>query len=104
MTGDRPTLFDWRPPPAPACSVIPFPLVRRRGKIRDVAQKLLTKTTDRHVESYQQQVSDALLNHLDRLGVAEHDQDEQLRAFWSAVEIEVTRLTYRGRRPGGDAA
>lgn len=94
-------LLDWTPPAG--CSLIPFPLARRVGKVRDVATKLLTKSTDRHVESYRNQVSDALINHLDRLGVPEHDQDEALGAFWTAVEIEVARLTYRGQRPGGAA-
>lgn len=95
-------LLEWTP--KDTCTVIAFPLVRRAGKIRDVAAKLLTKSSDRHVESYRNQVTDALLNHLDRLGVPEAAQDEQVGAFWHAVEMEVARLTYRGRRPGGDAA
>lgn len=87
------------------CDVIVFPLVKRVGKVRDVAGKMLSKSTDRHAESYRDQVTSALLNHLARVGVPEHEQDEQLGAFWSAVQAEMIRLTYRGgQRPGGSAA
>jgi hypothetical protein len=36
-------LFAWQPP----CKLIPFPLIHRVGKIRDVAFKMMEKTTDR---------------------------------------------------------
>jgi hypothetical protein len=94
-------LFAWSPP---LCQLIAFPLVRRVGKVRDVAQKMLDKSTDRHADYYRNQVSDALLKHLTRLGLSEREQDEQIGAFWTAVDVEAARLTYRGQRPGGDAA
>lgn len=96
----QPSLFDWTPP----CRVIAFPLIHRVGKIRDVASKMLAKSTDRHAESYRDQVTTGLLGHLARLGMPEHERDEQLGAFWTAVDIEIIRLTYRGSRPGGNAA
>ncbi|MER8653450.1 DUF6074 family protein [Mesorhizobium sp. M0847] len=93
-------LLDWNPP----CHVIVFPLVRRIGKVRDVARKMLDKSTDRHAESYRDQVTTGLLGHMTRVGIPEQEQDEQLGAFWSAVDAEMTRLTYRGSRPDGNAA
>jgi hypothetical protein len=86
------------------CDVVAFPLIRRIGKIRDVASKMLAKSTDRHAESYRDQVTTGLLGHLTRLGISEREQDEQIGAFWSAVQAEMIRLTYRGQRPGGSAA
>lgn len=86
------------------CAVIVFPLVRRIGKIRDVARKMLDKSTDRHAESYRDQVTTGLQGHLTRVGIPEQEQDEHLGAFWSAVDAEMTRLIYRGSRPGGSAA
>jgi hypothetical protein len=92
--------LDWTPP---ACRIIAFPLVNRVGRIREVAAKLSTKSKA-GADFYMRQVSEGLFVQLDRVGVPEHAQDEQIGAFWSAVEIEVARLTYRGQRPGGDAA
>ncbi|MER8829141.1 DUF6074 family protein [Mesorhizobium sp. M0938] len=48
--------------------------MNRVGKVRDVAGKMLAKTTDRHAESYRDQVTLALLNPLTRLGVSEYEQ------------------------------
>ncbi|WP_245500103.1 DUF6074 family protein [Mesorhizobium sp. M4B.F.Ca.ET.089.01.1.1] len=87
-----------------AAAIIPFPLVQRTGKIRDVATKMLAKTTERHAESYRDQVTAALLSHMMRLGVAEHERDRQLGQFWSAVQAEIIRQCYRGQKPGGNAA
>ena len=93
-------LLDWNPP----CQVIAFPLVSRVGRIREVAAKVLAKSTDRHAESYRDQVTTGLLGHLGRLGIPEAEQDQQLGQFWSAVEAEIIRQTYQGQRPGGNAA
>ncbi len=100
MTDDDLPLFNWQ---SADCLVITFPLVKQTGKIRDVAAKLLDKRTDRHADYYRSQVSDALIRRLCRLSISEREQDEQIGAFWRAVELEVARLTYRGQRPGGAA-
>ncbi|UCI33220.1 DUF6074 family protein [Mesorhizobium sp. B4-1-4] len=89
-------LLDWNR----GCHVIAFPLIRRLGRIREVASKMLTKSTDRHAERYRDQVTTGLLGHMTRLAIPEREQDEQLGAFWSAVQAEIARLTY-GNRPGG---
>jgi hypothetical protein len=93
-------LFAWQPPRP----VIVFPMVKRVGRIRDVAVKMLDKPTDRSAVFYRNQVTDALLRSLERAGISEEEQDEHLGAFWQAVQAEMIRLTYRGQRPGGSAA
>ena len=100
MRRDEIPLFDGQPR---TCKLIAFPLVRRVGKVRDMAVKMLDKSTDRHAEYDRCQVTDALLKHLTKIGVAEPHRNEQTDAFWIAVEFEVARLTYRGQKPGGAA-
>ncbi|RWL47290.1 MAG: hypothetical protein EOR60_09575 [Mesorhizobium sp.] len=77
--------------------MIPFPLTRRIGKIRDVALKMLAKSTDRHSVYYREQVSAGLIGHLERLGIPESRRDEQIRQFWAAVHAEILRLNLPGR-------
>ncbi len=83
-------LFAWQPP----CKVIPFPMAARVGKIRDTAAKMLDKATDRHADYYRRQVTEAIIAQLDRLGIPEHEQDEQLGAFWQEVQNEMIRQCY----------
>jgi hypothetical protein len=96
----QPTLFDWSPP----CKMIVFPMAKRAGRIRSTAEKMLAKPTDRAAASYRDQVTDGLLRQMDRAGIPIGEQDEQLGAFWTAVQAEIIRLTYRNNRPGGHAA
>lgn len=102
MAADDLPLFAWKPAPPPRRLIV-FPLVHRVGKIRDVAAKMLSKTTTRHADAYRDQVTTALLTNLTRLGIAEQEQDEHLGAFWESVQAEMLRLTYCGRGTG-DAA
>lgn len=88
-------LFTWKPS---ACRLIAFPMVNRVGKIRDVARKMLDKSTDRHAEYYQKQVTEALIGQLEKIGLSEIEQDEQIGAFWCKVEQEMIRQSYQ--RPG----
>lgn len=98
MHSDLP-LFNWQPP----CKLIPFPLVNRVGRIRDVASKLVDKTTDRHADYYRCQVSEGLVHQLEKLGLSRSSIDRELDRFWHEVEREVARQSYRGHRPGGAA-
>jgi hypothetical protein len=91
LNDDALPLFAWQPP---ACTLMAFPLHRRIGKVRDVASKLLAKTTARHADSYREQVTSALTAQMDRVGVPETQQAGQLVAFWRAVDCEVARLAY----------
>lgn len=92
-------LFAWKPP----VQFIPFPLDRQIGRVRDVACKLSTKTTDRHAERYAAQVTDGLVARLQRIGLPETEIDDQVERFWTRVEQEAVRMSYCGRT-GGDAA
>lgn len=92
-------LLAWQPPR----QVILFPMTARVGRIRDVAVKMLDKPTDRAATFYRNQVTDALLRQMDRAEIPEHEQDEQLGAFWQAVQNEMVRLTYCGHGTGGAA-
>ncbi|UDL87041.1 DUF6074 family protein [Mesorhizobium sp. PAMC28654] len=97
---DGTPLFAWQP----VAKVIVFPMIKRVGKIRTTAANMLAKSTDRHAEFYRDQVTTALLKQMAKAGILEAEQDEQLGAFWSAVQVEIIRLAYRGSQPGGTAA
>ena len=98
--GDLP-LFAWTPP----CKMIVFPMGNRVGRIRDVASKMLGKTTQRSADHYYRQVTEAMEQQLGRLGLPEIEVDEQIGAFWVAVDQEITRLVFQqtGDFPGGAA-
>jgi Iap family predicted aminopeptidase len=89
-------LFAWTPP----VKVIAFPLNRRAGKIRDVARKLVTKTTERHADHYREQVSSALRGQLEKVGTCLFEQERQITLFWSEVDREVTRIHFRDSHGG----
>lgn len=106
MGTDKPTddlpLFAWKPP----VKILLFPMACRVGRIRDVAAKLVAKTTDHHASYYREQVSTAIRNQLSALGVPNHDQEQQLCDFWEKVHAETVRLAYQGsngRTPRGAA-
>lgn len=93
-------LFAWKQP----CKFIPFPMVSRVGKIRDVATKMLDKPTERHAEYYREQVNAGLLKQFATIGLSDEQQREQLRSFWEKVREEMIRQTYHrssGRPPRG---
>ncbi|MBZ9655042.1 DUF6074 family protein [Phyllobacterium lublinensis] len=89
---------------ADRCVVIPFPLVKRIGKVRDVAKKLMDKSTDRHAVSYRQQVAEGLYNQLGKIGVSEEERVRQIRAFMLAVRVEANRRLCLRNHPGGRSA
>ena len=131
MTDHQPDLFDWEPTPssdAPSGArvVVPFPVQKRRrpdagehpglpalispfpqerrtAKVRDVATKLLAKTTSRAVEHYRAQVSGAMEGHLRSRRVPAEQHRELIRKFWVAVDCEVARRVNGRQRPGGAA-
>ena len=74
-----------------SCQIIPFPLTRRLATVREVAARLRAKN-DRHAEAYRNRVADSLFEHLARIGLSEDEQDEQVGAFFSAVELELFRM------------
>ncbi len=92
-------LLRWKPP----VKVILFPLVNCVGKVRHVAGLLVEKQGDDATRYWKQVVTNQRKS-LDRLGVPVAEQDQQLRDFWDAVNAEMVRLAFGGRRNGGDAA
>lgn len=95
-------LFDWRP----ECKLIPYPLVHRIGKVRDVAGKLLDKPTEKAAAHYRSVVTEALEVSLSKIGLADTAIDEEIGGFWLAVEREIARQSYgwSGDHPTGGAA
>lgn len=87
------SLFDQ----TPQCRVVPFPLYRRVGKIREVAGRSLNKTPTCR-ERYFDQVAGSLFAALARIGVPEAAQDEAVGAFFAAVERELSLAGKRGER------
>ncbi|AEG51909.1 MULTISPECIES: DUF6074 family protein [Sinorhizobium] len=75
------------------CELVPFPLSKRIGKIRGIAAKLLDRKSARHAEYYQQQVTEALVGQLRKIGLPQHLLDKEIREFWSGVEQEMNRTT-----------
>lgn len=98
-THDLP-LLAWQP----ECQVIAMPLTRRIGRIREVAAKLHEKPTERAADHYRHQVREGLYAQLHRLDVPLEQQHEMISSFWASVDVELARLNYRGRSPGGGAA
>lgn len=80
-----------------------FPLDKRIGKIRSTATKMLAKTTERHAALFREQVTEALLANLKKIGTDEIECERQLSAFWRRVHAEMMARTYRGHQPGGAA-
>ena len=102
MDNDDLPLFAWKAP----SSVRQFPLCRQRQKVFEVAGKMLTKSTDRHAEQYRDQVSHALARRLSKYEADEAEINEQLKAFWEAVQAEIIRRCYspsKGQDPRGAA-
>jgi hypothetical protein len=89
-TGKKTSMFEVKSPMP--CQIIAFPLTNRVAKVRDVAAKIMEKATDRQAEAYRNQVADTLFRHLAKFGVPEDDQDEEVGAFFTAVELELSRL------------
>jgi hypothetical protein len=100
MNHDDVPLFAWNPLP---CQVIAFPLSRWREKVQDVAFKMSEKTTERHAAYYYDQVSQALFKKLDRYGIPESKQHDQVLSFWRSVNMEIARMNHRNKKPGGAA-
>ncbi len=79
-------LTEFRPP----AEIIPFPLARRIGRIREIAERLSEKT-DRQTEHYLRQVTGGLFYQLDRLGIPADQQDSMVEDFMTAVCNELNR-------------
>lgn len=96
-------LFRWTPP---VCTIIPFPAVKRVGKIRRTAEVLDGKT-GRDADHYWRQIVGGLRSQMEKASLPADTIDAELRSFFDAVKEELHRRStgHRGgQRPGGDAA
>lgn len=78
------------------CIMIPFPMVNRIGKIRDVAAKLLDKPTGKSAEYYRAQVNAGLSSQFEKIGLSPVEAEAEIAAFWDEVEREVRRSSETG--------
>ena len=82
------------------CQIVVFPMSKRIGRIREVADKMLDKPTERSARHYRKVVTDAALGHMERAGLTREQQARELSEFWQAVEAEIVRQSYVGQHPG----
>lgn len=98
---DNLPLFTWK---RPECSLIPFPMANRIGRIRDTAAKMLDKPTEKSAEHYRRQVNEAVTTQLEKIDLHEKEIEAQRAAFWKAVDIEMKQQAYRSNfEPNGAA-
>lgn len=92
-------LLAWTPPR----QVIAFPLARRVGKVRRVAEVLSTKRGGAAVHYWRTTIG-TMAGQMERAGIDPDVIRLELRAFHDAVQTELCRLGGHGQRPGGSAA
>lgn len=96
---DLPLLrFDFRPPP---CSVIVFPLGKRIGKARHVAQKLQAMaepTKEKARESYWRERCKDLTAELQKRGLTPDQIKTEIFAFRDVVELEMRKAAARSKQ------
>lgn len=89
-TGNFP-LFDWRPP----CRVLVFPLDRRVGRIRQIAEALSRKDGF-WAQTYWKQIVTSSMKQLLKAGLSEQQANDQVAALFAAVQAEMTRQYLSG--------
>ncbi|MER9169855.1 DUF6074 family protein [Mesorhizobium australicum] len=92
-------LLDWTPP----CKVIAFPMVKRIGKVRRVADVLAVKRGAAATNYWKQTVS-TLAGQMARAGIDPDTINRELRQFHDAVQRELWLRSGHDQRPGGSAA
>jgi hypothetical protein len=90
MTSETLPLFAWRPP----CRVLVFPLDKRIGKVRHIAESLSRKEGFL-AEVYWKQVVTASRRHLLRVGLSEEQANDEIAALFDAVQAEMTRQYFQ---------
>ncbi|UCI17021.1 DUF6074 family protein [Mesorhizobium sp. B2-1-8] len=93
------SLLDWTPP----CKVVAFPLAKRSGKVRRVAEVLSTKHGAAATNYWKQTIA-AIAGQMQRAGIDHDAINSELRDFHDAVQRELWTLAGQGQRPGGSAA
>ncbi len=92
-------LLCWTPPR----TVIAFPLAKRAGKVRRVAEVLLTKR-GQAADTYWRQTVSTISVQMERAGLEPDVISAELRSFHDEVQREMCRRSGQGQRAGGSAA
>lgn len=93
------SLLDWNPP----CMVIAFPMAKRVGKVRRVAEVLAGKRGAAATNYWRRTVA-TLGGQMQRSGLCRETINRELREFHDAVQRELWLRSGQGQRPGGNAA
>ena len=86
-------LFNWQPP---ACTVLAFPLSKRVGKIRRTAEVLSGKNGKAAIQ-YRATIIESTRGQMAKSGLSEAIIESEIRAFETAVERELNRLSMKGK-------
>ncbi|MDF3216277.1 MULTISPECIES: DUF6074 family protein [Mesorhizobium] len=92
-------LLDWNPP----CMLIAFPMAKRIGKIRRVAE-VLSARRGAAATNYWKQMVATMGGQMQRAGFDRDTINRELREFHDAVQRELWLRSGHGQRPGGSAA
>lgn len=75
----------------PAIQIIIFPLAKRIGKIRRVADVMSRQSTKKAKDAYSNNIDDVLQAQLFRAGIKPSKIKSELDSFWDAVKIEIDK-------------
>ena len=84
-------LFSWAQRSA---AITPFPHSRRIGKVRQVAETLLERKTERTRENYRKKTLSRLRSKMRKLGLSEQVIETEIKKFESALIAELNRLSF----------
>ena len=94
-------LFGWRA--SISATVIPFPAGNRVGKIRRTAE-ILISSTNKAADYHWRRTVDDMTRQMERAGLDDGTIQEEIGNFQTCVQAEMSRITRRPCRPGGDVA
>lgn len=84
-----------------ACKMFVFPLARRVGKVRRVAE-VYQRQQGKAQSSYWRTQTNGMWDQLEELGFTVDQITEQLDGFKTAVQCEINRRHFEGRDQGGN--
>ena len=88
-------LFSWAQRSA---AITPFPHSRRIGKVRQVAEILLERKTERTRENYRKETLSRLRSKMRKLGLSNEIIEVEIQNFETVLSTELARLRLRERR------
>lgn len=71
--------------------IVLFPVTARKGKIREVASRMLAKPTTKAAQHYSTVINGSMAASFDRIGLTADEQRHELEKFWRAVQSEMIR-------------